>query len=566
MVNRVRLAWWVLVLGAALFVACIAPIEVDEDLGPELDRSSIVGGAEEYGFPLIGTLAGYDGSGVLYPFCTATPVSKTVLITAAHCIDAFLEFGNNVAYARLSPDGSGETHLVNSGTIRRHPSWDPNPWGGGYINDIGVVELQAGEFIDADMFPEQHRNPETVGDRGTPLKVVGFGVSNPPIEGSGTKRSIDMSVTEVMGQYFTMVIDGWRGVCYGDSGGPSFVLGEHRDSQWGVHARTQIDSCGPAEDTSVGYFYNDFVRSNVLALDPDAETCGDGVCTGLEIEAECPADCAPYECGDNVSEGPEVCDDGNTAGGDGCSADCLSDETCGNSVTDAIAGEVCDDGNTTGGDGCSADCLSDETCGNSVTDAIAGEACDDGNLTGGDGCSADCSSDESCGNDLHDDLAGEACDDGNTVAGDGCSADCRSTEICGNAIIDNAVGEACDDGNTDSGDGCSGDCLVAEGCGNGTLESSFGEICDDGNERDGDGCSANCRSNETCGNGVLDAPVGETCDDENVIDGDECPADCGVPVTEGLNGMSGGCWCQSALFSPTPRRGLSALLSLLTRW
>jgi cysteine-rich repeat protein len=41
-----------------------------------------------------------------------------------------------------------------------------------------------------------------------------------------------------------------------------------------------------------------------------------------------------------------------------------------------------------GGDGCSADCRSDETCGNGVLDA--GEACDDGNALAGDGCDTAC--------------------------------------------------------------------------------------------------------------------------------------------------------------------------------
>jgi cysteine-rich repeat protein len=42
------------------------------------------------------------------------------------------------------------------------------------------------------------------------------------------------------------------------------------------------------------------------------------------------------------------------------------------------------------GDGCSANCKSDETCGNGVIDTVTGEACDDGNLAGGDGCDATC--------------------------------------------------------------------------------------------------------------------------------------------------------------------------------
>jgi cysteine-rich repeat protein len=45
-----------------------------------------------------------------------------------------------------------------------------------------------------------------------------------------------------------------------------------------------------------------------------------------------------------------------TASGDGCSADCRSDETCGNGVIDAVTGEACDDGGGAAGDGCDASC------------------------------------------------------------------------------------------------------------------------------------------------------------------------------------------------------------------
>ena len=141
-------------------------------------------------------------------------------------------------------------------------------------------------------------------------------------------------------------------------------------------------------------------------------------------------------CGDSIVHADEACDDGNDVGGDGCSADCFSDESCGNSTVDSIVGEMCDDGNTTGGDGCSADCLSTEICGNGHTDTLLGEVCDDGNLVDGDGCSMDCLSDETCGNGIRDRAAGEACDDGNLVDGDGCSHTCRREDSgCGCELI-----------------------------------------------------------------------------------------------------------------------------------
>lgn len=162
-----------------------------------------------------------------------------------------------------------------------------------------------------------------------------------------------------------------------------------------------------------------------------ATACGDNVPAGVEPEPSA-------NCGDGVVDANEVCDDGNNVDGDGCAANCASDETCGNGVVDS--GESCEDGNTVGADGCSATCVS-EFCGNSQMDG--NESCDDGNTADGDGCSATCASDETCGNSVID--GGEDCDDGNTEDGDGCAASC-ATEFCDNGLY--LVGGGCDDGST----------------------------------------------------------------------------------------------------------------------
>jgi cysteine-rich repeat protein len=67
--------------------------------------------------------------------------------------------------------------------------------------------------------------------------------------------------------------------------------------------------------------------------------------------------CAAIVCGDGVVDPGEVCDDGNTVDGDGCSATCNSNETCGNAIVDTTRGEDCDSGRP-GLDvaGCSSTC------------------------------------------------------------------------------------------------------------------------------------------------------------------------------------------------------------------
>jgi len=71
-----------------------------------------------------------------------------------------------------------------------------------------------------------------------------------------------------------------------------------------------------------------------------------------------------------------------------CSGGACLESLCGNGRIDP--GEVCDDRNVSAGDQCSADCKSDETCGNGIVDQIHGETCDDGNHLDHDGCSSSC--------------------------------------------------------------------------------------------------------------------------------------------------------------------------------
>ncbi|MCP3100454.1 Ig-like domain-containing protein [Myxococcus sp. K15C18031901] len=67
----------------------------------------------------------------------------------------------------------------------------------------------------------------------------------------------------------------------------------------------------------------------------------------------------PPVCGDGYLDPGEVCDDGNRVAGDGCRADCLGVEVCGDGLLDSAAGEQCDDGGTTPGDGCDEMCQLD---------------------------------------------------------------------------------------------------------------------------------------------------------------------------------------------------------------
>lgn len=279
--------------------------------------------------------------------------------------------------------------------------------------------------------------------------------------------------------------------------------------------------------------------------------------------------CHPATCGDGYQDwaNGEVCDDGNTASGDGCSANCLSREKCGDGIKDP--GEDCDPADRESGTACSMSCRIMAQCGNGRKDA--GEDCD----AGADGIrrsTADCDEDCTkpfCGDrvvNVHVNSATggtEECDEGgiNTAA---CNANC-TISICSDGVPNAAAGEQCDDDNESNADDCV-DCQRAR-CGDGHIRQGGGdaEQCDDGNHSNDDGCVQGCKlarcgdgylragvedceapkdsgtptntatcdadcTEPRCGDGHHNAAAGEGCDDDAIGNSDECP-----------NGLGGTC-------------------------
>jgi cysteine-rich repeat protein len=310
------------------------------------------------------------------------------------------------------------------------------------------------------------------------------------------------------------------------------------------------------------------------------ETCSMGSCRNV--------------CGNGVLTTGEVCDDGNTTNGDGCSSSCMPESgwtcttgspslctpVCGDGVRRGA--ETCDDGNATGGDGCSDTCrvetgfscttampnVCTPICGNGVRHGS--ETCDDGNTMANDGCSSSCQLETGwscttampnvctpiCGDSVR--RGPETCDDGNMIPGDGCSATCRTetgwscntampnvcTPICGDAVLRGS--ETCDDRNTNPDDGCSPTCQIESGwtCSNTTLPSTCSTVCGDGLRRGSEACddgfrdacgtcNATCSGMGTgsmCGDGVV-CPETESCDDRNTNACGTCNATCSAPGT-----------------------------------
>ncbi|WP_082530522.1 S1 family peptidase [Aeromicrobium sp. Root344] len=220
--------------------------------------------------PNVALILFYDATGRFR--CTATLISPTVLITAAHCTDGdvgkvLVDFDSVIAETPPNPYPLAADPAIGytaaeiaamgelSGTAYAHPDYsdftDMKNW-----NDVGVVVLdQPVDIAPATLAPQDYLNrfvPKVLNK--TAFDVVGYGTEVRQAE-SGPQKPTPMSYpiirrqTSVIGQKLTsQILQGngnehdpraGGGTCFGDSGGPVF----HHGLIVGVTSYGYTDNC-----------------------------------------------------------------------------------------------------------------------------------------------------------------------------------------------------------------------------------------------------------------------------------------------------------------------------------
>ncbi|WP_428264374.1 hypothetical protein [Haliangium sp.] len=322
---------------------------------------------------------------------------------------------------------------------------------------------------------------------------------------------------------------------------------------------------------------------------------GPGQCTHCDATCETSLSLVGPFCGDGAMHPGEDCDDGDARDtGNGCSADCKRNDTCGDGVLESVF-ESCDDGNADACGTCSANCQTlraAKAIGSITVVAVNDSPSLDGKvLVVHDGINAATTFEFDTNGALTDGThrpimlapnANRAAVRDAVIAainhynaplfvvavanGDndgvidleheflGDFSPALMTTTAANFEVDGLAGGGgrdCVDGRSCVvGEDCvSGRCAVPPGqvtgfcqattCGDGRLD--IGEQCDDGTRADeGNGCDAVCRRYDVCGDGVLHAEF-EVCDDGNTITETQCPyaqtqctlcdATCRAPLT-----------------------------------
>ena len=220
---------------------------------------NIVGGdlvvADEWQAAHTVVLLGGDGQ----PFCTATRIGPNHVVTAAHCLDNPIP-AMGIAYGVLDDYRSlRESADVGGGGFTRetrhrastvkilatvvHPSFvsDPLSKDASDFHDIGLV-LFEGAF-DASVTPiadfadfpvRTHKLSPT-----HQLVKSGYGAISDHDKGKAALRSVDLQVMRLDEKNFELEYQRktGKGTCYGDSGGPGFVMNGTAPRLIGVTSR-----------------------------------------------------------------------------------------------------------------------------------------------------------------------------------------------------------------------------------------------------------------------------------------------------------------------------------------
>lgn len=309
------------VLLAAL-PACGPTLEVggSSELPPiAYQRGAIVGGTtapttDNNVFQLIMT----EQSGQM-GICSATLIGSRTLLTAAHCVDT--------ARSVLAHNAPSDTQIqfgVNTFRALRwntHPNWNPNSQD--LRSDIAIILL---ERAPPNVTPKPWNNTSMQGTQGRPIRALGYG-NTMPGSGSGTRRQVNLTVSQLTQQLIFMGDQSSRGICQGDSGGPTFyTFPDGVERQVGVHSFTISQNCTYGADTRVDAFAS-FVQmyltmyeapscdrdgrcaTNCPMPDFDCVCAKDNICSSVclmlsgGVDPDCPdcgpnGTCATTTCGD----------------------------------------------------------------------------------------------------------------------------------------------------------------------------------------------------------------------------------------------------------------------------
>ncbi len=177
----------------------------------------IINGADDNSDTSVVMLLSQESGSTVAHLCTAEVISPTVLLTAAHCVDANSDTQFYVFKGADLDHPSGSDWL---GVREVHPNGDFNISKLYNGHDIGVVVLSQPTSLNPMPFNRSAMNSSWTGSS---VRLVGYGTSDPAGQkGAGRKRSANTVLGRVTSYLFNVGDSGGQN-CHGDSGGPALM-------------------------------------------------------------------------------------------------------------------------------------------------------------------------------------------------------------------------------------------------------------------------------------------------------------------------------------------------------
>ena len=232
-------------LGAATTMGCAGSSDTTDD-GTTAD--AIIGGHTDSNDAAVVELVEAVGSSGDEYTCTATFISTSVLLTAAHCvveenhpkiIPSNASFRIMMGTSRSAAKKS-DWIAVRRANVHPHPGYD-----GDAAHDVAIIVLDSPVAVTPVAI---RRTPITSAMAGSNVRLVGFGQAtrkSGPNDGSETKRTVQTTLRSLDGNLVKIGKTGQQ-ACDGDSGGPAFLSVNGVDTLIATDdlAATDVDCAG----------------------------------------------------------------------------------------------------------------------------------------------------------------------------------------------------------------------------------------------------------------------------------------------------------------------------------
>jgi hypothetical protein len=197
----------------------------------------------------VGALVFRQLSGNLWNLCSGALISPTVFLTAGHCTEAMKEYEasyGKTPYVTFDQQVLPSSPVI-SGTVVTAPDYKPVVYNlNNDSHDVGIVLLDQ-PVTDRPIYPLALRNSVTPPQvkPGTTITAVGYGVDQNSSSGKPGSTTQPNDKTRDSGALsFVAGSTAWisanqvhaDGVCFGDSGGPSFITIDGQERIAGVNS------------------------------------------------------------------------------------------------------------------------------------------------------------------------------------------------------------------------------------------------------------------------------------------------------------------------------------------